>query len=92
MSNDRTKYQLLLERLSSDSTLKDQALNATPEEFLTLCRNNGLKIEADNAKTLQERIKETFSEGESGELSIEQLEKIAGGVDCVWGCGPLQCC
>ena len=38
MSNNKTKYQLLLERLMGDPELKKKALEATPEQFLALCR------------------------------------------------------
>ena len=91
MSNEKTRYQLLLERLSSDPELKERALNATPEEFLALCKEKGLKIEADKAGTLQKQLKAAF-DSVSGELSSEQMETVAGGIDCSWGCGKLQCC
>ena len=92
MPNEKTRYQLLVERLTSDPALKEQALKATPEQFLALCREKGLdKIEPDKAKALQERLKSTF-DPISGELSAEQLESVAAGIDCAWGCGPLQCC
>lgn len=92
MPNDKTRYQLLLERLNSDPALKDRMLNATPEEFLTMCSEHGLKIEADKAKVLLDRLKDSFSDA-NGELSFEQLESVAGGVDCMWGdCGSLECC
>ena len=33
MSNEKTRYQLLLERLGNNPALKEQALSATPEQF-----------------------------------------------------------
>lgn len=86
MSHEKTRYQLLLERLSSDPELKEQALNATPEEFLALCKENGLKVEADSAEAMQKQLKAAFDSA-SGELSNEQLAAVAGGVDCCgWDC------
>ena len=43
MSNAKTYFQVLMERLASDPALKDKALSATPERFLALCQDNGLK-------------------------------------------------
>lgn len=85
MSNEKTKYQLLLERLGNNPALKEQALSATPEQFAALCREHGLKeITLDRAETLQKRLKETF-DATTGALSDDQLAAAAGGGFCECG-------
>ena len=89
MSNEKTRSLLMVERLASDPALKEQALSASPEEFLALCHENGLKIEADKAKTMQERLRRAFDTA-SGELAAAQMQGVVGGVDCEgWACSCL---
>ena len=92
MSNNKTKYQLLLERLIGDPELKKKALETTPEQFLALCREKGLeKLSLEEATQLQKTVKSVFN-GASEPVSLQNLANVAGGIDCAWGCGPLQCC
>ena len=87
MPNERTRYQLLLERLASDPDLKERALTAAPEQFLALCREKGLQgLDLEKAARLQEQVKRAF-DPVSGKLSLEQMEGAAGGVGvCFWNC------
>lgn len=87
MHNEKTRFQLLLERVASDPELKEQVLNATPEQFLALCKSKGLeRMDMDKAEEVQKKVKAAF-DSVSGELSPEQLTNVAGGVGvCVWNC------
>lgn len=81
MSNAKTYFQVLMERLASDPALKDKALSATPEQFLAMCQENGLKeLTLDKAKTLQQKLKTAFAS--EGAISEDQLAEVAGGAYC----------
>ena len=43
ISNEKARYQLLAERLAGDPDLRERALSASPERFVALCEENGLK-------------------------------------------------
>ena len=87
LHNEKTRFQLLLERVASDPELKQQVLNATPEQFLALCKSKGLeRLDMDKAEELLKKVKAAF-DSVSGELSPEQLTNAAGGVGvCIWNC------
>ncbi|MDD4803470.1 MAG: hypothetical protein PHF24_11140, partial [Syntrophomonas sp.] len=55
----------------------------TPEEVQSLLKGQGIDFTLDEISVLREAIVKTVEKGESGELSEEVLEGVAGG----WG-GP----
>lgn len=88
MSNEKTLYQLLLERAATNPELREKALSITPEEFCSLLKENGLTdIDSERAALLQGRLKDTF-EKTNENLSDEQLFNVSGGIMCagVTGC------
>lgn len=54
-------------------------LAKTPEEIISLAKENGFELSDENAKIYFERINKT------GELSDDELDNVAGG-----GCGESQ--
>lgn len=91
MSNEKTRYQLLVERLGADPALKEKALEATPEQLIDLFREDDLKeMTLDKAQALQRRLKATFAPASaSGELSDDMLEAVGGGLG--GPCGGQPC-
>ncbi len=91
MTDKKTRYQILLEKVASDPALKSQVLNATAEQFLSLCKEKGLELDMERATELQKQIKAAF-DPVSGQLTSEQLRNVAAGVGvCVWNCYSTNC-
>lgn len=92
MTNEKTRYQLLLERVAGDPVLKSQVLNATPEQFQALRKSKGLEVDMERATELQKQVKAAF-DPVSGQLTSEQLDNVAAGVGvCIWNCYTKNCC
>lgn len=79
MAKEKTRHQLLVERVASDPALRERAFGAGPEQFLALCRENGLEdMTLEKAEEVQKRLKLAF-DLVSGRLCDEQLDGISGG-------------
>lgn len=78
MSEMKERVQDLLNRLNRDSALRKEVLSLDDEGFFRLLQENGVKkVTPDQAAQILAQIKDA---GSDGELSEEELSKVAGGI------------
>lgn len=78
MSEMKERVQDLLNRLNRDSALRKEVLSLDDEGFFRLLQENGVKkVTPDQAAQILAQIK---AAGSDGELSEEELSKVAGGI------------
>ena len=80
MSTSKTQYQLLLDRMAADPTLKGRIRSITQEEFLQLLQESGLGgATPEKAAQILAQF-QAAAKGDVAELSDESLADVAGGV------------
>ena len=88
MSDGKSCYQRFLEQLAVQPDQLEAALHKSEDVY----KRQGLeKLSLEEATQLQKTVKSVFN-GASEPVSLQNLANVAGGIDCAWGCGPLQCC
>ena len=79
MANEKTLFQLLVERVATDPALKEKVRTADVDAFVALLAENGVQnITTEQAEEVLGRLKAVFSQ-ETGELSEDALDQVAGG-------------
>lgn len=72
----------LLAKLQSDHSLANELKNSKSEaDFLEKAKKHGYEVSIDEFKKATDELKESHSK--SGQLSDDELEKVAGGLSLV---------
>ena len=76
------KLAQLYTKLEADKSLGEKLFSLeTPEEVQSLLKEQGIEFNLDEINMIKEALAKSIAKAGSGELSDEDLENVAGGVD-----------